>query len=318
MKDLLNKGILCMKRKIRRIGSAYHAYDYPEESNGWKKYGKPVVGGKDKGIYFDPYVREEDGIFKMYVSFRNEGTIVKCESKNGIKWNDPVTVLCGSGKNNWENQVNRPCVVHIGNIYYMWYTGQDDLHSMIGLATSEDGETYQKYCENPVLIPTEKYEQQSVMNPCVIWDEKDKLFKMWYSAGQKYEPDVLCYAESKDGIRWNKYKNNPVFKPGKEEYDKAKIGGCEVLKINNIYTMFYIGYQNIDNARICEAESEDGIVWKRKNINPILSPSRGKWDAHAVYKPTVCYREKENKWFLWYNGRKNNSEYIGLAIKEMN
>lgn len=300
--------------KLRRIYSVCHAYDYSPANAGWKKYSEPVLGGQ--GTYFDPYVKEENGIFNMYVSFRNQNCIVRCESADGIHWTEPKTVLEGSGKDNWEKRVNRACVINRNGKYYMWYTGQDNQYSRIGLATSMDGLHFQKYEKNPVLLPTEQYEQQSVMNPCVIWDEAEGIFKMWYSAGQKYEPDLICYAVSKDGIRWEKYRYNPVLKHGSEEYDKAKVGGCDVHKIDRRYVMFYIGYQNIDNARICEAESDDGLNWKRKDYNPILSPSKNSWDAHAVYKPSVYYKKTENKWFLWYNGRRKHREYIGLAIKD--
>lgn len=46
------------------------------------------------------------------------------------------------------------------------------------------------------------------MNPYVSYDENEKIFKMWYTAGEKYEPDVLCNATSINGVNWNKYQNN--------------------------------------------------------------------------------------------------------------
>lgn len=311
---LLNRVRYKIKTKIRRFSNIRHTYDYPSEKNGWKKYERNILGGP--GVYFDPYVIKEKDFFAMYVSYRDTNSIVKSNSTDGIHWTKPITVLKGSEDNIWEKKVNRACVVNKDGRYYMWYTGQDEQYSKIGVAFSEDGVSFRKYHGNPVIIPTASYEKQSVMNPCVIWDENEHIFKMWYCAGQKYEPDVICYAISKDGINWDKYSYNPVFLPGKEEYDKAKVGGCDVHKFGEHYVMFYIGYQNIDTARICEAESEDGINWIRKEYNPIISPTKGSWDAHAVYKPSVCYREMEKKWFLWYNGRKSNAEYIGVATKK--
>lgn len=300
-------------RKTRRIYSIYHAYDFPPVNDGWEKYGKPVLGGGKEGIFFDPYVTLQDGKFEMYVSHRDNNSIKKYSSDDGVKWENGITVLTGSHKNEWEKIVNRASVLKKDHIWYMWYTGQNENQSMVGLATSKDGIHFERYEGNPVFIPSETYELQSVMNPCVMWDENEKIFKMWYSAGEKYEPDVLCYATSEDGIHWTKYKDNPIFQKSSNEYDKAKVGGCDVIKQSDTYMMFYIGYQNIDNARICVAESFDGIHWNRKPNNPIIAPSKNSWDAHAVYKPAVAYDEKQNQYLLWYNGRKGTKEYIGLA-----
>ena len=38
------------------------------------------------------------------------------------------------------------------------------------------------------------------MCPHVIWDEEMKLFRMWYSGGEQYEPNAIGYATSPDGL----------------------------------------------------------------------------------------------------------------------
>lgn len=137
---------------------------------------------------------------------------------------------------------------------------------------------------------------------------------MWYAAGDQFEPDVICYAESTDGVNWAKHMDNPIFEKSEEKYDQCKVGGCDILKENGKYYMFYIGYQNVDTARICIAESDDGVNgWIRCKDNPIISPEKNSWDADAVYKPTVVFNKKEKQLLLWFNGRKKNSEKIGMA-----
>ena len=217
----------------------------------------------------------------------------------------------------WENNVNRACVCIHNNLWYMWYTGMNNAESRIGLAVSKDGINFKRSLHNPVLLPELDFENKSVMNPCVLWDEQKNLFRMWYSAGEKYEPDVICYAESKDGVSWAK-NTAPVLTKGLEVYDKYKVGGCDVHKTANGYVMYFIGYQNIDNARICKATSKDGINWRRSTSNPIISPSKDKWDSEACYKPAFYYSKKENKSYIFYNGRKGHTETIGFAYKEGN
>lgn len=299
---------------IRRNRAKKTAYMYPSQSDGWVKYGSPVLGSRTEGIFFDPYVCKSNDSYIMYVSHRDKNEIVRFISKDGIRWGRKKTVLAGKCDSEWERAVNRACVVKVNNLFYMWYTGQNEGKSSIGLATSEDGVNFKRCSENPLIKAEKYYEGIAVMNPCVLWDEKNKIFRMWYSAGENYEPDVICYAESLDGKKWNRYSNNPVLKNSLNDYDRMKVGGCDVLRMPDRYLIFYIGYENIDNARICCAESLDGKNWLRNKNNPILSASKGQWDCDAVYKPSVI--SEDNTWRLWYNGRSGKKEYIGLAIKE--
>lgn len=313
--NLIKKITYRISLNIRRRQHKKTAYIFRDENDGWEKVPYPVLGNKQDGIFYDPFVRWLDDRFVMYVSNRTNNCIVRCESFDGITWSKPIPVLHGTGNHDWRERVNRASVVYKDGIWYMWYTGMSASESKIGMAFSEDGINFNSDNNEPILIPEMDFEKKSVMNPCVIWDEEDKIFKMWYAAGEKFEPDVLCYATSKDGKKWDKYENNPVFTHGNHIYDQAKVGGCDIIKTNGGYIQFYIGYENIDNARICAAFSKDGINWERYRNNPILCATKSGWDADAVYKPTVCYHEKEQMWYLWYNGRKAHDEYIGLARK---
>lgn len=305
-----------IKLDVRRALNRRTAYDYPPENDGWIKYGSSILGG-EAGTFYDPFVRRIDNHYIMMVSHRNTKSIVRCDSNDGIHWSNPVSVLKPNKESGWEDRVNRACYWIKDGVWYLWYTGMNEKEAKIGLAVSKDGYSFKRYQQNPIIVPTESHEQGAVMNPCVLWDDADSVFKMWYSAGEKFEPDVLCLATSKDGINWEKHGQNPVFTHGIDKYDQCKVGGCDVVKVNGRYLQFYIGYENIDNARICVAESNDGIDWKRIKQNPILSPTKGAWDSDAVYKPSVCFGIKKNNAYLWYNGRKGHNEYIGLATKKL-
>ena len=253
----------------------------------------------------------------MVVSWRKKGVIALSTSKDGIIWSKLKIILKKGNKKSWEAIVNRGCLLIIFNKYYLWYTGQNKGKSRIGLAISEDGITFSKIKNNPIIKPENLYEKESVMNPDVIYDKEENIFKMWYAAGETYEPDVICYATSKDGITWIKHKKNPIFTANINKFslDSFKVGGCDVHKISNKkYIMFYIGYSDINTARIFVAKSEDGINnWKRYG-NPIIKPTKGQFDNDACYKPSALYDEKKKEWLIWYNGRTKNKEFIGLAL----
>ena len=262
----------------------------------WKKYwGNPVLGNDELGTCFDVDVVEDDkGKYQMYFSWRPMESIAISESSDGINWSEPEIVLEPDKENGWENIVNRSSVVTRDGKSYLWYTGQNDTESAIGLAVSENGQPFERISNLPVLTAEYEWEGISVMNPCVIWDEQEHIFKMWYSAGEKSEPDVIGYAWSEDGISWEKM-SEPIFTPTDRWYEKAKIGGCDVVKTEDGYLMFYIGYEDKSTARICVAWSADGqSEWKESKNNPIVSPDTGEWDAIRVISP-VSYGTNKRK-----------------------
>lgn len=89
------------------------------------------------------------------------------------------------------------------------------------------------YHLNPVMEPTEEWEKTTEGAPYAspfsdgIWyDEKENVFKMWYLAGagmmhkQNNQTFYTCYAESKDGKKWNKVKLDVV--PGTNIVDTCR------------------------------------------------------------------------------------------------
>ncbi|MBP5321002.1 MAG: hypothetical protein J6334_08430 [Kiritimatiellae bacterium] len=290
----------------------------------WVKYGKnPILGDPVKlGTCFDVNVIPgRDSRFDMYFSWRPKGSIALCTSGDGKTWSDPQIVLPPNPASGWEEIVNRSCTVRKDGKWHMWYTGQSmkRKRSLIGYAVSDDGRTFRRVREAPVLEPSGAWEKDNVMNPYVLWDAARGVWRMWYSAGEMYEPNVNCYAESKDGLTWEKSPHNPVLEKGKREWEQNRIGGCEVHPLpDGSFVMFYIGYKDIDTAAIGAAVSKDGVTgWRRLKANPLVSPTPDTFDASACYKPSVFRDTANGRWMLWYNGRNlNKGEYIGLVTKE--
>ena len=275
----------------------------------------PVLGSKELGTCFDVYVTRENGRYRMDFSWRYKKALAVTFSDDGINWEEPQITLQNNLESGWEDDINRNCVLKIGDKYKMWYTGQARGYSFIGYAESDDGLHFCRPFNEPVLISERAWEGFSVMNPCVLYE--DGLYRMWYAAGETYEPNVLAYAESTDGINWTKSKINPIFVADKENiYEQDRVGGCQVIKTEDMgYLMFYIGYENIDKAQICVARSDNGITgWKKYDGNPIVSPDKGMWDEDACYKPSFLWNEETKQWMLWYNGRHKTDEFIGAVF----
>lgn len=283
---------------------------------GWVKYpDNPVLGGK-LGTCFDVSLLKEGPVFRMWFSWRPKKSIALTESKDGIHWRDPEIVLRPNPDTAWESDINRPVVLHHAGKYHLWYTGQAGGRSWIGYATSADGRTWRRMSDKPVLAASEPWEKVAVMCPHVLWDEKTRLYRMWYSGGEQNEPNAIGYATSADGLIWKKDSANSVFRPDPHHrWEQDRVTGCQVVREPEGFVMFYIGFENEFRARIGIARSADGLAWDRHPANPIISTGDGaQWDADAVYKPFAIF--DRGRWMLWYNGRRGGVEQIGLAVYE--
>lgn len=279
-----------------------------------KYEGSPVFGDRSTGTMFDAFVRSYDGRLRMDVSWRPQKALAVAFSDDGIHWTEPEITLRFDESSGWEDNLNRNCVLPAadGNGWLMWYTGQAKGWSYIGVARSEDGIHFERFLDGPVIVPEAEYEKPSTMNPFVMFD--GGKYRMWYAAGEQYEPNVICCAESPDGIHWTKYAGNPVFRGNPEkEYEQERVGAVDILRDERGYLMFYIGYRDINTACICAARSADGITeWKRVPCNPLVTPTPGAWDADSCYKPTAV-RQPDGSYRIWYNGRRGGDEFIGMA-----
>jgi len=291
-------------------------------NGGWRKYpNNPVLGG-DLGVCFDVTLLRDNDRYLMYFSWRSKCSVALATSDDGIHWSEPrICVAPRPTPQGWEDKIGRPSVVKVGSIYHMWYTGQykggqPDGTSDIFHAVSEDGVTFVRTSDKPVLSATEVWEKQAVMCPSVLWDEKTHMFRMWYSGGEQYEPNAIGYAESQDGLVWHKSALNPIFVADpSSSWECHKVTACQVFQHEGWYWMFYIGFRNEDYAHIGVARSRNGLTdWQRSKLNPLIAPDENAWDGEACYKPFVLFDGE--KWLLWYNGRRGTVEQIGLAIHD--
>jgi predicted GH43/DUF377 family glycosyl hydrolase len=307
-------GIVCMLNAAGCSLERPLADSQAETAAGWvKSASNPVLGGA-LGTCFDVCVLRDNGLYRMWFSWRPKQSIALVESRDAIHWSEPSVVLEPNLATGWENNVNRPVVLKLAGAYHLWYTGQTREHSWIGYATSTDGRTWHRQSDRPVLAPDQPWEKTSVMCPHVLYDKPSGAFRMWYSGGEQNEPNAIGYATSPDGLRWVKHRDNPIFRPDPmNAWERDRVTACQVLRDNGWYLMFYIGFRDEEHAQIGLARSRDGITgWQRHPANPIIRPGPGKWDADAAYKPYAIYDGW--RWLLWYNGRRGSIEQIGLTV----
>jgi predicted GH43/DUF377 family glycosyl hydrolase/DNA-binding MarR family transcriptional regulator len=209
-----------------------------------------------------------------------------------------------------------PTVVYVDYEYRIWYTGNDGSSSQIFYATSDDGIHWDKRSE-PVLTPSnEKYwEIKGVSDPSVLYD--GETYYMWY-AGDEGNIHQIGYATSDNGIDWEKWPSNPVFRnDSPSTWDDGGVSQPSVIYDDgepvNKYKMWYAAYDG-SNHRIGYSTSPDGTIWNtpRFVIVPALDTTHEtSWENDNVYEPSVIL--KGSTFHMWYGGDQNNTARIGYA-----
>jgi beta-1,2-mannobiose phosphorylase / 1,2-beta-oligomannan phosphorylase len=117
---------------------------------------------------------------------------------------------------------------------------------------------------------------------------EDSIYKMWYTGYKDNDTAVkyLGYATSKDGINWQRYPGNPIYKARWAE-------DMMVLKHDGMYHMFLEGYKDIAHFML----SDDGIHWTDQGDLKITT-TKGDTLPGPYGTPTVFI--EDGKWYLFY------------------
>ena len=232
-------------------------YAYSSDGLIWEKYeGNPVLDIGSPGSWDDqrvigPHVLFINDTLRMWYWAKdssNNLTIGYATSTDKVTWTkyEHNPVLTPSDEN-WESEaVMYPCVYFDGTTYHMWYTGSSTNNVCIGYATSDNGTSWTRYEDNPVLKRGAwgEWDWRNVIAPRVLFH--GNIFHMWYSGTNTYLVNreyQIGYATSPDGFTWTKYEHNPVLKPSDEGWDTLGVGFARALwdSVDNQYKMWYGG-----------------------------------------------------------------------------
>jgi predicted GH43/DUF377 family glycosyl hydrolase len=220
-------------------------------------------------------------------------------------------VFRDGGDGSWEKQINAPKVVKKDNQYRMYYSGWNNGKYQIGLATSSDGKTWQRYTDNPVLQP----------GPAGAWDSsgvgyfdvllKDTTYYMWYNGHNGTRWTGIGLATSTDGIHWTKHGTSPAFQAG-IGWENDHVGNPTVVYVDGIFYMVYLGHAATGRYSFGWAYSSDGINWTRGSSNPIITLGSD-WEGTDIGTADMIFHD--GKFHLWYSGLSSitNHWQIGLA-----
>lgn len=165
------------------------------------------------------------------------------------------------------------------------------------------------FIHNPVLISSNgPYDHLGVSQPVVLYENNQ--YKMWYTGDQGTAVHHVLYAESIDGISWERPLSEPVLYPGPPDaWDSYSVHPHSILKEGELLKLFYSAWTNpYGRWDIGFATSYDGINWE-KYPHPILQGTSG-WEYQVASAAVIKHNET---YYLYYTGRNLPELKIGLA-----
>jgi len=210
----------------------------------WTKQGDdPIIETKDvpyaKIAMYASSVIWEDGCWVLFFytwdsnSFPSSsviGRITQCLAGPALTgWlPDPQPILKPGLTGEWDaKQVLAPHVLKTDNGYVMYYSGVGDSGiQMIGMATSINGVTWTKY-NDPATTDKLYVDSDPVFQPGdkgawdAAWVHQPRVFQtahgwmMIYRGTSDRNGSImkLGFATSRDGIHWERFSGNPIFRP---------------------------------------------------------------------------------------------------------
>ena len=234
--------------------STHIGYAYSTNGVQWIRNSSPVMyptpnSWDNLAVTSAGAIMKENGQYRLFSggwthssSNFHIGLATSIDGKNWTKY--PNIVLAGTS--GWEYKVVPQAVLKINNQYYLYYSGVNYLMTpsyRIGLAISNDGITFTRYNNNPIMEQSLPWELNGIYSPHIY--QEDNVFKMIYSNGAA---TAFGYAYSTDGINWTK-KQQPIFTKENTQsgWANASIAYPTIIKYNNSFRIYYSGNKNNSN-----------------------------------------------------------------------
>lgn len=202
----------------------------------------------------------------------------------------------------------------MSNVQVNWFGLMIGLFLFTNCGTRQAGDVNELF--RPAVVAFTAYSDSSLFSgtDSSTWDKHirergfilydEGVYKMWYTG---YNPDsstvkFLGYATSDDGISWERYPKNPIYR---EKWTEDIF----VLKDQGIYYLFAEG----DNDVAHLLTSPDGIHWEAQGDLTILTTA-GDTIPAPYGTPTVFV--KDGTWHLFYE-RIDSAIWVATSVDKL-
>ena len=332
-------------------GPAHAADDKPKfQVHAWVRDARnPILppGGFafDKTCCMNPFVlRRDDEYWLFYAGGDAQGRRRICLAIAKVndlsKWERRGPLFENGGKGSFdETWCVLPCVHRVGERWHLYYTGRSAQSGVglqgfwgMGLAVSDDLVTWKKYSDEPIMTgdgfaqwPTNKGIAGGGRILEIPQPGTPPLLRMHYTLPTGTPSKDLkidqakhsVIAHSRDGITWTD--KRVVLSPrGDAPYENAATIALNVWQTKTRWRAIYAGIGTKFGAySICEAVSDDGLLWERgvPGENLALPPQGTGWEAKMTEYPNVIAEGDQLR--LFYCGNGYGATGIGTAVAPM-
>ena len=208
--------------------------------------------------------------------------------------------------------------------YWMSYIGgalqgyePDPLSIGIAHTTTPDKPVeWTRLDNNPVLGPSDPdvrdFEKATLYKSNIIWDQSETLrhpFVMFYNGKQQGRGiERIGMAVSSDMVHWSRYGDGPVI-----DNLKGISGDPQIVKIGDLWVMFYFGHVWKPAAFDTFAVSRDLVNWTKWDGKHLVEPSE-QFDSTFAHKPWVI--KHDGVVYHYYCAVNKQSRTIALATSK--
>lgn len=267
----------------------------------------------------DPYVIKFRGSYLMYYSippYKNSNSSIKgwgigiAASKDLTNW-QRTGEITPSGEYE-KNGLCAPSLLVMGDTIHIFYqTYGNGRQDAICHAVSVDGYHFTRDPGNPVFRPAGDWTCGRAIDAEVIrfndqyllyFATRDTAFAIQYQ-GVAAAPLNTDFGSN----QWKQLTNYTILQPALPWEGKC-VEAASVIQRGKKLIMFYAGAYNNAPQQIGVAESDDGIVWRRRSDKPFLANGiAGSWNSSESGHPHI-FTDYDGQTYLFFQGNNDNGK----------
>ena len=262
-----------------------------------------------KGVFNPTVVKRGHEFVMLYRAQDARGTsrIGYASGTDGVHFTPRAEpVLSPEAEYEKNGGVEDPRVVHIGDTFYLTYTGYNTVDAQLCLATSKDLIHWER---KGVIMPAKKGRWNTgwTKSGAILPEKVNGKYWMYYMADAKGTPDQTGVAWSEDLLHWTEALDQPVLPRRSGRFDSrvTEPGPAPIMTKEGIWLV----YNGADDKLVYRTgwalfDRKDPTHLLRRSDEPIFKPEL-EWERVGQV-PNVVFVEgmvrDKGRWLFYYGG----------------